>query len=289
MSTKVRYITKGKEYRRSEYQMKQILIATHGKMASGIRYTAELIVGKMDEITTIDAYVTPEDNVEKKFDDIAEGNTEWNKWMKKFDQSFEPEVDKVINARSEHKAGERSLGVDPKSGRPVFVKIGRFGPVAQIGSAEDKEKPLFAQLPADKSIETITLNEAIELFKLPREVGEYEGTPVTIGAGRFGPYVLHNKKYVSIPKDEDPMNLTLERAIELIREKRESEQKRHIKVFDEDTKLELLNGRYGPYIAYDGKNYRIPKNKQTHVEELSYEECMNIIKEAPEPKASRRK
>lgn len=228
-------------------------------------------------------------NVEKKFDDIAEGNTEWNKWMKKFDQSFEPEVDKVINARSEHKAGERSLGVDPKSGRPVFVKIGRFGPVAQIGSAEDKEKPLFAQLPADKSIETITLNEAIELFKLPREVGEYEGTPVTIGAGRFGPYVLHNKKYVSIPKDEDPMNLTLERAIELIREKRESEQKRHIKVFDEDTKLELLNGRYGPYIAYDGKNYRIPKNKQTHVEELSYEECMNIIKEAPEPKASRRK
>ena len=112
-------------------------------------------------------------NVEKKFDDIAEGNTEWNKWMKKFDQSFEPEVDKVINARSEHKAGERSLGVDPKSGRPVFVKIGRFGPVAQIGSAEDKEKPLFAQLPADKSIETITLNEAIELFKLPREVGEY--------------------------------------------------------------------------------------------------------------------
>ena len=163
-------------------------------------------------------------NVEKKFDDIAEGNTEWNKWMKKFDQSFEPEVDKVINARSEHKAGERSLGVDPKSGRPVFVKIGRFGPVAQIGSAEDKEKPLFAQLPADKSIETITLNEAIELFKLPREVGEYEGTPVTIGAGRFGPYVLHNKKYVSIPKDEDPMNLTLERAIKLIREKRESEQ-----------------------------------------------------------------
>ena len=145
-------------------------------------------------------------NVEKKFDDIAEGNTEWNKWMKKFDQSFEPEVDKVINARSEHKAGERSLGVDPKSGRPVFVKIGRFGPVAQIGSAEDKEKPLFAQLPADKSIETITLNEAIELFKLPREVGEYEGTPVTIGAGRFGPYVLHNKKYVSIPKDEDPLS-----------------------------------------------------------------------------------
>ena len=209
--------------------------------------------------------------------------------MRNFDHDFEPTVRKVMNARSEHKAGERELGVDPLSHRPVFVKIGRFGPVVQIGSADDEVKPRSAQLPSGKSIETITLNEAIELFKLPREVGEYEGTPVTIGAGRFGPYVLHNKKYVSIPKGEDPMSLTLERAIELIKEKRESEQKRHIKVFDEDAKLELLNGRYGPYIAYDGKNYRIPKNKQTHVEELSYEECMNIIKEAPEPKASRRK
>ena len=228
-------------------------------------------------------------NVEKKFDDIAEGNTEWNEWMKTFDKTFEPEVDKVMNARSEHKAGERALGTDPKSGRPVFVKIGRFGPVVQIGSAEDKDKPLFAQLPADKSIETITLDEAIELFKLPRQVGEFEGAPVTIGAGRFGPYVLHNKKYVSIPKGEDPLSLTLERAVELILEKRETEQKRHIKLFDEDAKLELLNGRYGPYIAYDGKNYRIPKNKQSHVEELTYDECMTIIKEAPEPKASRRK
>ena len=228
-------------------------------------------------------------NVEQKFDDIAEGKTDWNKWMKTFDKEFEPEVDQVMNARSEHKAGERELGIDPKTERPVFVKIGRFGPVVQIGSAEDKDKPQFAQLPADKSIETITLDEALELFKLPREVGEFEGTKVTIGAGRFGPYVLHNRKYVSIPKDEDPMSITLERAIELVKEKRESEQKRHIKTFAEDDKLELLNGRYGPYIAYDGKNYRIPKPKQENVEDLSYEECMTIIKDSPEPKTARRR
>ena len=228
-------------------------------------------------------------NVEQKFDDIAEGKTDWNKWMKNFDKEFEPEVDQVMNARSEHKAGERELGNDPKSGRPVFVKIGRFGPVVQIGTADDKDKPQFAQLPADKSIETITLKEALELFKLPRELGDFEGSKVSIGTGRFGPYVLHNRKYVSIPKEEDPMTITLERAIKLINEKREAEQKRHLKTFAEDSKLELLNGRYGPYIAYDGKNYRLPKNKLDNVEALTYEECMTIIKEAPEPKATRRR
>lgn len=228
-------------------------------------------------------------NVEQKFDDIAEGKTEWNKWMKTFDKDFEPEVSKVMNARSEHKAGERELGTDPKTGKPVFVKIGRFGPVAQIGSAEDKDKPLFAQLPSNLSIETITLEEALELFKLPRELGEFEGTKVSVGTGRFGPYVQHNRKYVSIPKGEDPMTITLDRAIELIQEKRETEQKRHLKSFAEDEKLELLNGKYGPYIAYDGKNYRLPKNKMKNVEALTYEECMTIIKEAPEPKTARRR
>ena len=228
-------------------------------------------------------------NVEQKFDDIAEGKTEWNKWMKTFDKDFEPEVSKVMNARSEHKAGERELGTDPKTGKPVFVKIGRFGPVAQIGSAEDKDKPLFAQLPSNLSIETITQEEALELFKLPRELGEFEGTKVSVGTGRFGPYVQHNRKYVSIPKGEDPMTITLDRAIELIQEKRETEQKRHLKSFAEDEKLELLNGKYGPYIAYDGKNYRLPKNKMENVEALTYEECMTIIKEAPEPKTARRR
>ena len=217
-------------------------------------------------------------NVEEKFDRIAEGKTEWIKVIKGFDKKFEPVVDKVINARSEHKAGERELGVDTKSGRPVFVKIGRFGPVVQIGSADDKEKPRFAQLPAEMSMENITLEEALELFKLPRVVGEYEGEEVVIGTGRFGPYVMHQKKYVSLPKDEDPLAVTLETAIALIEEKRQQEQKRHLKVFEEDSKLEILNGRYGPYIVYDGKNYRMPKNMHAKVDELTYEQCMEIVK-----------
>ena len=227
--------------------------------------------------------------VEQQFDRIAEGKEEWNTMMKVFDKSFEPTVDKVMNARSEHKAGERQLGKEPETGKPVFVKIGRFGPVVQIGSADDTEKPRFSQLPSDKSIETITLEEALELFKLPRTIGEFEGSDVVIGAGRFGPYVMHNKKYVSLPKGTDPMKVTLEEAIQLIGEKREQEQKRHIKAFDEDAKLEVLNGRYGPYIAYDGKNYRMPKALHEKAAELSYTECMEIVNNAPEPKGRKRK
>ena len=227
--------------------------------------------------------------VEQQFDRIAEGKEEWNTMMKVFDKSFEPTVDKVMNARSEHKAGERQLGKEPETGKPVFVKIGRFGPVVQIGSADDTEKPRFSQLPSDKSIETITLEEALELFKLPRTIGKFEGSDVVIGAGRFGPYVMHNKKYVSLPKGTDPMKVTLEEAIQLIGEKREQEQKRHIKAFDEDAKLEVLNGRYGPYIAYDGKNYRMPKALHEKAAELSYAECMEIVNNAPEPKGRKRK
>ena len=222
--------------------------------------------------------------VEQEFDQIADGKEEWTDMMRSFDKEFEPTVDKVMNARSEHKAGERKLGDDPKTGHPVFVKIGRYGPVVQIGTADDDEKPRFAQLPADKSMETITLDEALELFKLPRTVGEFEGKNVTIGAGRFGPYVLHDKKYVSIPKDEDPLTLTLERAIELIESKRKAEEERHLKKFDEDTKLEVLNGRYGPYIVYDGKNYRIPRDLHPKAAELSYEQCMDIVNNPPAPK-----
>lgn len=227
--------------------------------------------------------------VEGDFDRIAEGKEDWKDMLHKFDDSFEPQVEKVINQRSEHKAGEREIGVDPKSGKPVFVKIGRFGPVVQIGAAGGEEKPLFAQMPKDKSIETITLDEALELFKLPRKVGQYEGTDVTIGAGRFGPYVLHDKKYVSIPKGEDPMTITLERSIELIEAKRKAEKERHIKTFDEDAKMELLKGRFGPYIAYDGKNYHVDKklHDRALAGDLTYEECMDIVKNAPEPKPRR--
>ena len=217
-------------------------------------------------------------NVEQDFDKIAEGKTEWNKMMHKFYKKFEPTVEKVINARAEHKAGERQIGIDPTSGKPVFVKIGRFGPVVQIGSADDKEKPRFAQLPSDKSMDSLTLEEAMELFRLPRTVGQFEGSDVSIGAGRFGPYVLHDKKYVSLPKDADPLAITLDEAVALIEEKRQQDQQRHLKTFDEDPKLEILNGRYGPYIAYDGKNYRMPKAMHARAAELSYEEAMKLVK-----------
>lgn len=222
--------------------------------------------------------------VEQEFDKIAEGKAEWNKEMKVFYQGFEPEVEKVMNARSEHKAGERELGIDPATGKPVFVKIGRFGPVVQIGTADDEDKPRFSQLPSDKSMETITLDEALELFKLPRTVGQFEGTDVVIGAGRFGPYVLHNKKYVSLPKDENPMTITLDAAINLIQKKRLQEAQRHLKTFEEDADMEVMNGRYGPYIAYKGKNYRMPKALHEKASELTYEQCMDIVNNAPEPK-----
>ena len=219
--------------------------------------------------------------VEQDFDKIAEGGEMWTDMMKQFYNSFEPVVEETMNSRQQHKAGERLLGNDPKTGRPVFVKIGRFGPVVQIGSADDREKPLFAQLPKEQSMETITIDEAMELFKLPREIGEYEGKPVTIGAGRFGPYILHDRQYTSIPKGTDPMGITLDDAILLIQEKRQQDSKKHMKFFLEDPKLEILNGRYGPYLTYDGKNYRLPKSLHEKVTELTYDECMKILQSTP--------
>ena len=227
--------------------------------------------------------------VESQFDQIAEGHEEWTSMMHNFDHDFEPTVRKVMNARSEHKAGERELGVDPLSHRPVFVKIGRFGPVVQIGSADDEVKPRFAQLPSGKRIETITLDEALELFRLPRNIGEYEGDIVTIGSGRFGPYVQHGGKYVSLPKEMDPMTVTLADAIKLIAEKREQERQRHIKSFEEDSTMQVLNGRFGPYITCDGKNYRLPKSLHERAAQLTYAECKEIVDKAPEPKARRKK
>ena len=215
--------------------------------------------------------------VEQDFDKIAEGDEKWTDMMKTFYKKFEPTVEKTMNARQEHKAGERQLGIDPQSGKPVFVKIGRFGPVVQIGSAEDTEKPRFAQIPSDKSMETITLDEAMELFQLPRTLGDFEGSPIVIGMGRFGAYVLHQKKYTSIPKDTDPMTVTQDEAIALIKEKRQQESQKHLKAFDADGKLQILNGRYGPYIAFDGKNYRIPKAMHATAAKLTFDQCMEII------------
>ncbi len=229
--------------------------------------------------------------VERQFDAIAEGKDEWKKMMVKFYKDFTPTVDNVMKSRSEHKVGERQLGEEPATGKPVFVKIGRFGPMVQIGSADDEEKPRFAQIPKDLSIETITLAEAMELFKLPRTLGTFEGKEVSIGKGRFGPYVLHDHKYVSLPKGEDPMTITLETATKLIQDKRDQEKERHIKTFESDMKLELLKGRYGPYIACDGQNYRIDKklHERALAGDMTYEECVEIIKNAPAPKAKKTK
>ena len=215
--------------------------------------------------------------VEQDFDQIAEGTESWKKMMNSFYKDFEPTVEKTINARSEHKAGERELGVDPRTKKPVYVKIGRFGPVVQIGKADDKEKPQFAHMPKELSMEAITLEQALELFKLPRMLGEYEGEPVTIGAGRFGPYILHAGKYTSLPKGTNPMTVTIADAVRLIDDKRKAETQKHIKTFDEDPKLEVLNGRYGPYLVYDGKNYRMPKSMHDRAKQLTYEECMKVI------------
>lgn len=215
--------------------------------------------------------------VEQQFDSIAVGKSQWISMIKSFYKNFEPTVEKTMNMREQHKAGERELGADPKSGKPVYVKIGRFGPVVQIGTAEDKEKPRFAQIPSGKSIETMTLGDALELFKLPRTVGELEGSPVVIGAGKFGPYIMHDKKYVSLPKSENPLTVTLDTAIGLIQKKRQQESQRHIKAFEEEPKLEVMNGRYGPYISYDGKNYRLPKAMHDKTAELTLQECMDVV------------
>ena len=221
-------------------------------------------------------------NVEKDFDDVAEGNKEWTSLIRQFYTDFDPLVTRAMEERNELRGGERELGIDPKSGKVVKVRIGRYGPMVQIGTAEEEEKPLFATLPKDKSMASITLDEALELFKLPRTLGEYEGKPVVANTGRFGPYINHDKKFVSIPKGEDPLEISLERAIELILSKREAEEKSHLKTFDEEPELEIRAGRFGPYIAYKGKNYKIPKAQADRAAELTLEECRKII-ETPAP------
>ncbi|MBR0042532.1 MAG: type I DNA topoisomerase [Bacteroides sp.] len=215
-------------------------------------------------------------NVEKQFDEIAEGKESWTSTLKEFYDDFHPSVENTLAVKNETKAGERILGIDPQSGKQVSVKIGRFGPVAQIGKAEDEEKPRFAQLKKEMSIESVSLEEVLDLFKLPRELGEYEGATITIGAGRFGPYIYHNKAYTSLPKGTDPMSITLEEAIDLIKEKLNAEAQRHIKQFAEEPELEIMNGRFGPYIAYKGSNYKIPKDIVP--QDLTLDACHELIK-----------
>ncbi len=227
-------------------------------------------------------------NVEKEFDDIAEGKLIWNEMLDIFYQAFHPKVENALK-NSERSKGERILGTDPKTGKEVSVKIGRFGPLAQLGEATngEGEKPQFASLRAGQHLETITLEEALDLFKLPREVGEYEKKKVTVAIGRFGPYIRHDNKFVSLGKDDDPFSVELDRAIELIEAKREKDKNAVIKIFAEDADLKVLNGRWGPYISYKKANYKIPK--KTKAEELSFEDCVTIINNSPDPKSKRGK
>ena len=227
--------------------------------------------------------------VEKEFDDIAEGKCEWTGVIRSFYKEFEPKVEQSMNSRSEHRVGERILGNDPKTGQVVSVKIGRFGPVAQIGSTDGETKPVFAQLKEGQSIETVSLEEVLELFKLPRELGEFDGTTVRVGAGKYGPYVNYGKVYISIPKEVDPVTLSLEGAVQLILQHRLDDAKRHLKTFEQDAELEVMNGRYGPYLSYKKQNYKLPRNLHDKAESLTYEECMEIINAAPEPTQRRRR
>ncbi|MCD7913791.1 MAG: type I DNA topoisomerase [Tannerellaceae bacterium] len=231
-------------------------------------------------------------NVEKEFDAIAEGDMEWTDAIDRFYKVFHPIVEATAAVKTEHKVGERELGIDPKSGKPVFVKIGRYGPIAQIGQAnpDDKTapKPQFASLMKGQSIEMISLEEALKLFDLPRTVGEYEGQIVVAAVGRFGPFIRYDSKFISIPKHLNPLSITLDEAIELIGEKRLKDAQKYIKKFEEEPEMEILNGRYGPYIVYKGKNYRIPKMVKKP-EKLSLEECRKLVSGADEKPAAKKR
>lgn len=235
-------------------------------------------------------------NVEKDFDIIAEGKQQWNSAIKDFYKVFHPIVEETMEMRMEHKAGERVLGQDPKTGRQVSVKIGRYGPLVQVGIPDEEEKPLFASLQKTQSIETITLEEALRLFDLPRSLGEFREKELTVGVGRFGPYIRHDNKFVSLPKGVDPLEITAEEAVGLIEAKEKKDREKIIRTFAEDPDLQVLNGRYGPYIAYKKKNFKIPKSQKP--EELTFEQCKAIIdgtqkndspKEVPQKKAKKAK
>ncbi|PZX15925.1 DNA topoisomerase-1 [Breznakibacter xylanolyticus] len=226
-------------------------------------------------------------NVEKEFDEIAEGKLVWQKVIDRFYKPFHLQVEETIE-KSERNTGERILGNDPESGKVVLVKIGRFGPMAQIGESDpdSEEKPRFASLRTGQHIETISLDEALDLFRLPRDLGEFESYKVVVAIGRFGPYVRHNGKFVSIKKGDDPYEISLERAIQLILDKREEDNNKLIRAFDDEPELKILNGRWGPYISFNGGNYKIPKN--TDAATLSKDDCMKLIESQPAPKKSGR-
>lgn len=218
-------------------------------------------------------------DVEKEFDSIADGEVKWTAAIDKFYKKFHPIVEDTMK-NSERQVGERILGVDPKSGRQLSVKIGKYGPLAQIGTVEEEEKPVFASLRKEQSIESISLEQALELFKLPRQLGEFEDKVMTVAIGRFGPYIRHDASFYSLPKTDDPMDVTTERAIEIIEEKREVEKNRVIQTLGENNEIQVLNGRFGPYFTCDKVNYKIPKG--TDPTTLTLEKCQELIIAQPE-------
>lgn len=223
-------------------------------------------------------------NVEKEFDEIAGGLKQWSAVIKEFYKPFHQQIEQTTK-HAEKFSGERLLGKDPKTGRNVYAKIGRFGPMIQIGNADEAEKPVFAGMQKDQGLETISLEEALDLFKLPRVVGQYEGKELVAAIGRFGPYIRHDGQFYSIPKTEDPLTISTERAVELIEEKREKERQRVIKEFAENPAVKILKGRWGAYLWADGNNYKLPKD--TKPEQLSLEDCLKIIKEGTSTKKTR--
>ncbi|GAA0874500.1 type I DNA topoisomerase [Wandonia haliotis] len=225
-------------------------------------------------------------NVEKQFDDIAQGMIQWTEMLKEFYGPFHENVENTLE-HSERATGERTLGTHPESGKPIIARIGRFGPMIQIGDSEDEEKPQFASLKGNQSINTITLEEALDLFKLPRIIGEFENKELKVNNGRFGPYVQHDGAFTSLGKEDDPMTITAERAIELIQAKRAADKAKIIKTFDEDKSMQLLNGRYGAYLKIGKNNFKLPKDAVP--EDLTYEQCIEISQNQPEKKKGARK
>ena len=239
----------------------------------------DFLVENFDKIMDYDFTAS----VEKQFDDIAEGQLKWTTMLKDFYTGFNNSLEDVLE-NSDRATGERELGKDPKTGKPIIARIGRYGPMVQIGSPEDEEKPQFASLRAEQSITNITLEEALDLFKLPRKVGMYEDADITAAAGRFGPYLRHKSAFYSIKEadGDDPLSIKLDRSIEVIESKRKADKEKLIKTFNEDADMQLLNGRWGPYLKVGKNNYKLPKD--TEPTELSYEDCLKIMKEAPEKK-----
>ena len=228
-------------------------------------------------------------NVEKEFDEIEEGQREWNAMIRDFYKGFHNQI--VSTTENSGKfSGEKLLGTDPATGKKVYVKVGRFGPVAQIGETDSDEKPRFAGLKKDMSIESVTLDEVLKLFEFPRSLGEYEGKEMTVAVGRFGPYVKHDGKFYSLAKTDNPALIEYDRAVAIINEKREKDLNNILRAFDEDPDLRVLDGRFGPYISYKKSNYKLPKG--TDLTALTYEECMAIVedpKNAPKKKVARKK